>query len=75
MKWDWMVLSGNHFVAQIVLDLFAPPLLIALSLTPRYYTDQPQSTLGQKYWKHALALLYAWFFFSTLWDYFLKSHR
>jgi hypothetical protein len=75
MKWDWMILPGANLGLQLLLDLFAPLLLVFLFRTPRFYTgllseDKSEPIGIRNLWKYILLIVYLWFFAATFWHFY-----
>jgi hypothetical protein len=80
MKWDWMIVSGATLVPQLLLDFFAPLLLVLLfrirrfNVSPLVEDDESNPMWLRNLWKYLLGGLYLWFFSATYYHFFYKAH-
>jgi hypothetical protein len=80
MKWDWMIVPGATLVPQLLLDFFAPPLLVLLfrirrfNVGPLVEDDESKPMWLRNLWKFLLGGLYLWFFSATYYHFFYKTH-
>jgi hypothetical protein len=80
MKWDWMIFQGATLVPQLLLDLFAPLLIVLLfrinrfNVGPLVEDDESNPIWLRNFWKYLLGGLYLWFFSATYYHFFYKAH-
>jgi hypothetical protein len=80
MKWDWMIVPGATLGPQLLLDFFAPLLLVLLFRINRFNIgflvedDESKPMWLRNLWKYLLGGLYLWFFSATYYHFFNKAH-